>query len=249
MVAFGSILTIFAGVIIIAAAIVILVVIAKVKRALDPIATLVNTCDFEQQELEIQTTPKSVNAMTSVYLPRIERDFPEFSYSEFKVKAENMMKSAFNAISTEDITRLINASGDLTAQINNRIESNRLNHLDENYSDIKIHRTEIKNYSKTSGNCVITLQSSVGYIHSVTDSHGNIVKGDKDNMFQTRYDIDLMYVQDAEKIADGDTLLSNNCPNCGAPIKTLGVKTCPYCGSAVAEINVRTWSINRLTEC
>ena len=68
-------------------------------------------------------------------------------------------------------------------------------------------------------------------------------------MFQTRYDIDLMYVQDAEKIAEGDTLLSNNCPNCGAPIKTLGVKTCPYCGSTVAEINVRTWSINRLTEC
>ncbi|MDY5217322.1 MAG: hypothetical protein SPH91_09325, partial [Lachnospiraceae bacterium] len=85
MVAFGSILTIFAGVIIIAAAIVILVVIAKVKRALDPIVTLVNTCDFEQQELEMQTTPKSVNAMTSVYLPRIEKDFPEFSYSEFKV--------------------------------------------------------------------------------------------------------------------------------------------------------------------
>ena len=52
MVAFGSILTIFAGVIIIAAAIVILVVIAKVKRALDPIATLVNTCDFEQPKLE-----------------------------------------------------------------------------------------------------------------------------------------------------------------------------------------------------
>ena len=131
MVAFGSILTIIAGVIIIAAAIAIIAVIAKVKRAVDPIVTLVNTCDFEQQELEMQTTPKSVNAMTSVYLPRIEKDFPEFSYSEFKVKAENMMKSAFNAISTQDITRLINASGDLTAQINNRIESNRLNHLDE----------------------------------------------------------------------------------------------------------------------
>lgn len=249
MVAFSSILTIIAGIIIIAAAIAVITVIAKVKRAIAPIATLANNYDFDKQELEIQTTPKSVNAMTSVYLPRIEKDFPEFSYSEFKVKAENMMKSAFNAISTEDITRLINASGDLTAQINNRIESNRLNHLDENYSDIQIHRTEIKNYSKASGNCVITLQSSVGYIHSVTDYHGNVIKGDRDNMFQTRYDIDLMYIQDVEKLEQGDTLLSNNCPNCGAPIKTLGVKTCPYCGSGVAEINVRTWSINRLTEC
>lgn len=247
MAVFGSIVTIIAGVILILAAGGVLYAIAKVRQFIAPITALAG--NFEEQEREIQTTPKSVNSMTSVYLPRIEKDFPEFSYSEFKVKAENMMKSAFNAITTEDIEKLINASPDLKSQINNRINSNKANHFKETFSDIKIHRTEIKNYSKTSGNCVITLQSSVGYIHSVTDSRGNVVKGDKDNMFQTRYDIDLMYVQDVEKTEIGQTFVSNNCPNCGAPIKMLGTKSCPYCGSGVEEINVRAWSINRLTEC
>lgn len=247
MAVFGSVVTIIAGIIIIIAAGAVLYAIAKVRNFIAPITQLAG--NFEEQEREIQTTPKSVNSMTSIYLPRIEKDFPEFSYSEFKVKAENMMKSAFNAISTEDIGKLINASGDLTAQINNRINSNRANHFKESFSDIKIHRTEIKNYVKASGNCVITLQSSVGYIHSVIDSQGRVVKGDKDNMFQTRYDVDLMYVQDVEKTQVGQNFVSNNCPNCGAPIKMLGVKSCPYCGSGVEEINVRAWSINRLTEC
>ena len=247
MATFSAIATITAGIIVIAAAAAVLTVIVRVRRAIAPILTLTN--NFENQEFEMQTTPKSVSSMTSVYLPRIEKDFPEFSYDEFKVKAENMMKSAFNAISTEDISKLINASRDLTSQVNNIINSNRTNHFKESYSDIKIHRTEIKNYVKTSGNCVITLQSSVGYVHCVTGPHGEVIKGDKEHTFQTRYDIDLMYVQDVDKFEIGDSFVSNNCPNCGAPISALGEKYCPYCGSGVEGINVRVWSINRLSEC
>ena len=247
MLTFSAVATIIAGIVIIVAAGAVLYAIARVRRFLAPLAQLTN--NIEQQEYEMQTTPKSVNSMTSVYLPRIQKDFPEFSYGEFKTKSENMMKSAFNAISTEDISKLINASNDLTQQITNIINSNKTNHFKESYKDIKIHRTEIKNYVKSSGNCIITLQSAVGYVHAVVDSHGQVVKGDKDHTFQTRYDIDLMYVQDVDKVAVGETLMSNNCPNCGAPIKGLGVKSCPYCGSGVEEVNIRAWSIKSLREC
>lgn len=243
----GTLSIIVAGIVIIAAAIAVLIVINKVKSIVSPIIQLAGNMDDIDREL--QTTPKSVSAMTSVYLPRIEKDFPEFSYGEFKVRAENMMKSAFNAISTGDISKLVNASSDLKTQINNRIGSNQVNRLDEKFSEIDIHRTEIKNYVKNAGNCVITLQSSVGYIHHVTDSKGQVIKGSKTDKFQTRYDIDLMYIQDILKTENGEHFTSNNCPNCGAPIKGLGTKACPYCGSGVEEINIRTWHITRLTEC
>lgn len=243
----GAVSVILAGIIVIAASSLVIYAVYKVRNLVNQFKNL--GVNFEEQEREMEMTPKSVNAMTSVYLPRIQEDFPEFNYFEFKAKAENMMKSAFNAISTEDIACLENASVDLTSQIKIAIETNRANQMKETYRDIEIHRTEIKNYRKNAGTCIITLQSSVGYIHYMTSSSGEIVKGSDSRMFQTRYDIDLMYVQDITMVEDKGTAISNTCPNCGAPIKMLGEKNCPYCGSGLEGINIHTWSINKLTEC
>ena len=63
--------------IIIAAAIAVITVVNRVKNAIDPILTIAKQIDPDELEREIETTPKSVNAMTSVYLPRINRNtFP-----------------------------------------------------------------------------------------------------------------------------------------------------------------------------
>ena len=235
------------GIIVLAAAITVLVVVNKVKRVVDTLG--ITKDDISDMEYEMETTPKSVNAMTSVYLPRIERDFPDFNYYEFRTKAENMMISAFRAIENADISHLYSASADLNEQIKSRISYNTDNHFRETFRDIKLHRTEIKNYRKEAGTCIITLQSSVGYVHCVKDSSGSVIKGDDERTFQTRYDTELLYIQDVSKTEKGETLISNTCPNCGAPIKGIGNKSCPYCGSAVQDINIRAWSINKLTEC
>ena len=39
-------------------------------------------------------TPKSVSGMTRLMEPQIMRDFPDFNWSEFKHRAENMLTSA-----------------------------------------------------------------------------------------------------------------------------------------------------------
>lgn len=244
--------TIITGLVVIAACVAVLTVIKRVRTALAPIREIAKALeghvDKETLNIDIDNGPKSVNSMTSIFLPTIERDFPEFNYYEFKTKAENMIKSAFNAITTEDITKLQNASPDLYDQIANRIQSNKANGFIENISEITIHRTEIKNYKKDAGSCIITLQSSVGYRFYKKNAQGEIVKGADNYITQTRYDTDLMYVQDITKFEKSEKMSSNNCPNCGAPITMLGVKACPYCGSGVTVINVRTWAINKLTE-
>ena len=38
------------------------------------------------------------------------------------------------------------------------------------------------------------------------------------------------------------------CPNCGAPVKTLGEKFCQFCGTAIKEINIRSWKFNSVNE-
>lgn len=239
------------GVIVIIGLILVGSIVSKFKNIVDTAAPILNALDKDQieyQEYEIENTPKSVNAMTSVYLPRIQADFPEFNYFEFKTKAENMLISALDAISDENVEELINGSNDLISQIRAIIDANRDSQQTEIFKDVVIHRTEIKNYVKRGGNCVITLQSSVGYHHFIKSINGDLKSGSESAMKQTRYDTELVYVQDSSKIETGSGAIGMNCPNCGAPIKTLGVKSCPYCGSGVTEVNIKTWAINSLKE-
>ena len=198
----------------------------------------------EDQAAELEHTPKSVNGMTSLCLPRITKDFPAFNWYEFRQKAENMLKSALMAVTNEDISLLTEASADLRNQVSLEITSNRDNGIKEVYQNIDIHQTEIATYRKQNGTCVITLQTSVGHIHYVED-HGEVTEGSKTVTEQTRYNIELQYIQDTSKVEEGETAIGVTCPNCGAPITTVGQKTCPYCGLAVTEININAWALNR----
>ena len=227
--------------------IVVLSRFSEVFLGLRDVLRALNGTDLTELETEIETTPKSVSGMTSLCLPRITADFPEFNWHEFKQKVQNMLLSAFRAISEENISIMENASSDLRNQVSLTIDANRDAHEHEYFKDVKIHQTEIKDYRKMGGNCIITLQSAVGMVHYKTKA-GGVIKGSDTNMCQKRYDIELLYVQDEAKIAYGQKALGNNCPNCGAPIKDLGNKTCPYCGCGVTTVNVRAWVINRYTE-
>ncbi|HOO27877.1 MAG TPA: zinc ribbon domain-containing protein, partial [Lachnospiraceae bacterium] len=65
---------------------------------------------------------------------------------------------------------------------------------------------------------------------------------------QTRFNIELLYIQDADKVADMGNAFSITCPSCGAPVTDIGQKTCAYCGCAIAEINIHAWALNRYYE-
>ena len=203
--------------------------------------------NFEEQEIEYATTPKSVSGMTSILLPRIQADFPDLNYSEFKSKVENMLRSALEAITCSNISLLTDVSADLRDQIRLKISDNEAQGIKENFSDIKIHKTEITDYKKTGGTCVITLQTAIGYIH-YKKKNGDIISGSDSLPKQSRYNTELVYVQDADLAGDRLKALGVNCPNCGAPVKSIGAKVCPYCGSGIKEINIRVWTLNRYYE-
>lgn len=203
---------------------------------------------LQDQEEELENTPKSVNGMTSLCLPRIIADFPAFNWNEFRQKSENMLKSAFLALTKDDITKLTDASSDLRTQISLAIATNKEQCQHEVFKDVQIHQTEIATYRKMGGTCVITLQTSVGYFHYI-EKAGDLIEGSKDTRQQVRYSVELQYIQDVTKIAEGKTALGVTCPNCGAPITSVGQKTCPYCGLAVTEININAWALNCYKLC
>lgn len=177
----------------------------EAKRAASNIATTVwGTDDIKeivnQNDMEIRETPKSVSAMTSIYLPILQRDFPDLNWDEFKHNAVTELKM----------------------------------HLSRSYDSFKVHRTELYSYVKNSGTCTAVFQSSVEYILGGLKT-------------QTRFNTHMVYIQNAD-LSDGATAFSTTCPNCGAPIATLGTMKCEYCDSAITPVNVKVWDLLKIEE-
>ncbi|MCI8501707.1 MAG: zinc ribbon domain-containing protein [Oscillospiraceae bacterium] len=209
--------------------------------------SLLEGLTFQREALA--ETPKSVSSMTKIYLPQIAEDFPAFHYGEFKQKAENMLRSAFAAVSGQDPSLLTNASAELKKQVSLEIQQDRRGGLRRQYRDVVIHRTEIARYQKGGGRCTVTLQSAVGH-RRFTEQDGALASGSRDEPVQTKYNIELIYIQDVSHLngASGDHARGLTCPNCGAPVTGLGAKVCDYCGSAVEELNAYAWEIDRFYE-
>lgn len=226
--------------------------VCSVKRKMRQISRMAFGTDsllegFRRQEEELAVTPKSVSGMTRILEPQIQRDFPEFNWMQFRNKAENMLRSAFAAISAGNPALLKESTPELAAQVENQIVANEQTGITEVYRDVKIHRTEITRYEKKQGKCIITLQSAVEYCH-YKEKEGRCVEGRSDLPTQTKYNTELMYIQDAEA-ANMDRTLGLTCPHCGAPITMLGAeKRCEYCNSPVTPINIQVWNLQRYYE-
>lgn len=200
------------------------------------------------REKELEITPKSVSSATNLYLPVIMRDFPEFHYDEMKTRAENVLVSYLEGIDRMDAGFLTEGTRELKDALEMRIEALKAHGRREHFQNIKVHRTEISQYRRDRGRCSIVMQSAVEYIHYLEQKE-KLLKGSRERLEQSRYVIELVYIQDAEAVEKtGEAGLGLNCPNCGAPISMLGIKECAYCGSRVEEFNIRIWNFSRIRE-
>ena len=224
--------------------------VIRIRRTVLRAATSIRTLErvLENQADMLEETPKSVSGMTRVFLPQIQRDFPEFNLNEFRQRAENMLRAALTAIDTRRIEVMKDPSDDLRQQIQLKIEDLKRRNEREHFNGIEIHQTEIARYLKEKGTCVIQLQSAVGHYHYTQAEDGRILSGSKERKTQTKYEVELVYIQDAAQLQEGARTTGLTCPNCGAPITNLGSKFCEYCKTGLREINIRVWAINRIRE-
>lgn len=202
-----------------------------------------------QMKKDYATTPKSVSGMTSLLLPKITADFPDFEYNEMKERANNVLTSYLRAVTANKVEMLQDGNTELKNQLRNHIEMLAGKGLNEHFDQIHIHRTEINQYRKTAGRCIITFQSAVECFHYITDSSNDIKEGEKEYKYQTKFNTDMIYIQDREKVeTDLDGVIGLNCPNCGAPLSSLGAKFCQYCGTGILELNIHAWSFSNIDE-
>ena len=247
---------IFLGIVVVLT-VVIVVAVRKVKAKVREVSrTAFGTDDFiegyKKQEQVLADTPRSLNAMTKLLLPSISRDFPEFNYNQVKSRAEVLVKAYLNSLESGDLKEL--KAEQISSSIPEKAEA-IINDLASTgkrvfYDDIIIHKTEISNYQRQDGMCIVTFQSSVAFLNYYLDENDNVVGGRRDLKRQTVFETDYTYVQDPDKIrASGNyESISLSCPHCGAPVKNLGAKFCEYCGSGVKEINLYSWNFTDIRE-
>ena len=205
---------------------------------------------YNEQKRKLSETPRSVHSMTSIYLPQILKDFPEFDYERYRVQAQSVLRGYLNAISTGSTATL---PKDITLALKNHIqeiiENLYQNNQKQYYIEPVIHDAQVAKYIKDGASVTIMFNVSVGMFSYLEDENGKVINGSKTEKLQTVYEVGLLYVQDVEKMGlYSESGLGLHCPNCGAPVRNLGMKFCEYCGSAVIEVNTRVWKFNSVKE-
>ena len=238
--------------------VIILVVLTVIRKiagaakditgAISDVAEIAKAVSESKDEF-LEQPPKSVSGQTSLLLPAINRDFPDFDYEEAKARAQSVLTSFLQAVSAQDPELLTEGYDELVTKLENRIRDLKNREVKEAFDDIKIHRTEISGYRKSAGRCILTFQSSIEYFYYVIERDGKISKGSREVKTQSKYDVDMIYVQDRDASLDNyQAGMGVNCPNCGAPLKMLGAKKCTYCGTPIVEINIKSWNFSDVRE-
>lgn len=204
---------------------------------------------FQKIEKEYVETPKSVSGMTRLFLPNIMKDFPEFHYEEMRERAEHVLTAYLLSIHNRKSQLPDYVNSDLVHQLEMQLQMLSNKNQKAYFNGIKIHQCELSNYTTIKGKCCITFQASVQYYHYVEDDMHQVVLGKKEVYTQSRYNIDMIYIQNRDLVEDApEDVFGLNCPNCGAAITRLGQKHCEYCGSGIIELNIHAWTFSDVRE-
>lgn len=191
---------------------------------------------IEKSELLDSETPKSLSSMESISLNQITKDFPDLNINELKSMVERSILDSLSAIESKNINNIDIKSDKVKSWIKSKI--NDLRNKEIKYDKIKFHRTVINRYEKNGGIATIYFQSALEYFYKENNEIGKKV--------QDRFKLEFIYIIDESKVEESKRVLGLNCPNCGAPITSLGEKVCYYCGTGIKNLVKKTWSLNNI---
>ena len=178
--------------------------------------------------LDEEDTPKSLASMDSIYLKKIEKDFPSIEISKLKRKAESILMDIYHSIEKSDVSNL-------NGKMKTFAEEEILNG-NNSISDLKIHNTVVSNYNKNNNKATI--------IFSIAYQYYLLNDGTKKKI-QDRVRIEFIYTLELEEKSKSP-ILDFHCPNCGSPFHNIDDDSCSYCGSKLLKFFNRIFICNNI---
>lgn len=194
---------------------------------------------IKNQQIALTNEPRSVFGMEKLILPNISKDFPNLNINEMKKMAEDSILMCLQSIEKKKVLKTDHVSEKIINWIQSRIDD--LESRDSiNYDSIKFHRTVLSQYTNKDGVYSLIFQTSIEYLYRKNNNDYKKI--------QNRFKTEFIYIFDDSKVSRYQSGIALNCPNCGAPIKDLGVKICNYCGTGVIDLVKKTWILNDIQE-
>ena len=178
--------------------------------------------------LNEEDTPKSLASMDSIYLKKIEKDFPSIEISKLKRKAESILMDIYHSIEKSDVSNL-------NGKMKTFAEEEILNG-NNSISDLKIHNTVVSNYNKNNNKATIIFSIAYQYY---------LLKDGTKKKIQDRVRIEFIYTLELEEKTKSP-ILDFHCPNCGSPFHNIDDDSCSYCGSKLLKIFNRIFICNNI---
>ncbi len=226
--------------------IVILTIVSKTRKLTKNYLgmTPTQTMDLISKGIrEEATTPKPITALSAVYTPKIQRDFPSMGYGGMESLARNALIASFNAIESKntDGLREISCSDALVNKVINIINDLGSKGEEDKYDNVKIHKCGISSYLKKDDEAIVSFEYSLQYEYKKYKLGKLISNTNYNGLVQAAYRVTLTYNQKVYE-QTSNMVYTSNCPNCGAPVD-VGSKNrvCSYCGSGFDVINERVW--------
>ena len=175
------------------------------------------------KEVPRTAEPKTVFGATSIYLPQVLRDFPDFHNND-AIAAVKTLVCEYLAIRYEGIPRFarsIVAEG-LLSTIDRQPGHTVKNEI--------VHQVAMSRYIKTKECATITYQASVGYTLD-----GEPVE----ERYAVEYTLSLR-----DEYGEKQTLV---CPQCGGVYTSTSQTVCAYCGAGIVRDTIKSWRFTSIT--
>lgn len=180
--------------------------------------------EIKDAQVREQETPKSLNAMDSLLFPQVMRDFPEYS----REIIENRVRRDAKLYYESGLKGRCLLNDGVAFSLRDEMK------LPEDVAGgVIVHRIALTAYDRRGRDKVITYQAAVQYDGTDGVHH------------QKRLVLKYMAAYTADPT---DNIEVIKCPNCGAPVPTMGEKTCSYCGASLVAHAGAGWTLIKLSE-
>lgn len=198
-------------------------VVSRLARLFNRAEGLID--DIKDAGIREEETPKSLNAMDSLLLPQILKDFPEYNRAVIMDRVIRDAKLFYESAVKGEMLFGDGASASLLSDL--KLPEGVL-------GGVLVHRIALSAYDRSGRDRLITYQASAKY------------DGVDGRPHQTR--LALKYI--AASTADfAEKIEVLKCPNCSAPVPAVGEKVCRYCGAALVAPAGAGWVLIDIKEC
>ncbi len=220
-----GILLLASGVITVAAVIIIVFKVVSAAKSSGLRMSDVTDAVRLAKEAEDNPEPRTVFGATKIYLPLIQKDFPDYHNEEVTVALKKFLKE-YLEIKYEGREKFESAN------VERGLETTVDAGSGHDFSDLTIHAAAISSYEKTKEYATVTYVASAGY-----QLDGKRVE----ERYSVKYTLKLV-----EDFFPAKMLV---CPQCGGFIESTAMKKCPFCGSGIIRDTVLSWRFTSVDRC